>query len=74
MVVHNELPMGTDVHWHGVRVPNSMDGVAPIPAADRVWDTFTYEFVVEHPAIAMYHAHHHPDAGPQWSVRHLHCR
>ncbi|HEX2369547.1 MAG TPA: multicopper oxidase domain-containing protein [Acidimicrobiia bacterium] len=60
VVVHNELPMGTDVHWHGVRVPNSMDGVAPItqPLIES-GDTFTYEFVVEHPAIAMYHAHHH---------------
>src|SRR4029450_2262954 len=30
IVVHNELPMGTDVHLHGIDVPNAMDGVAPI--------------------------------------------
>ena len=30
VVLHNELPMGTDVHFHGVRLPNPMDGVAPI--------------------------------------------
>ena len=60
IVVHNELPMGTDVHWHGVRVPNSMDGVAPITQPlIEAGESFTYEFVVEHPAIAMYHAHHH---------------
>ena len=29
IVFHNELPMATDVHVHGVNVPDSMDGVAP---------------------------------------------
>ena len=28
--VTNELPMGTDVHWHGIHVPNDQDGVAPL--------------------------------------------
>jgi FtsP/CotA-like multicopper oxidase with cupredoxin domain len=58
--VHNELPMGTDVHWHGVDTPNSMDGVAPLtqPLIES-GETFTYEFVVEDPAVGMYHAHHH---------------
>ena len=28
--ITNELPIGTDVHWHGVDVPNDQDGVAPI--------------------------------------------
>ena len=41
-----------------VRVPNSMDGVAPTQPLIESGDTFTYEFVVEHPAIAMYHHHH----------------
>jgi plastocyanin len=26
IVVHNELPMGTDLHLHGINVPNPMDG------------------------------------------------
>ncbi|MBI2168013.1 MAG: multicopper oxidase domain-containing protein [Actinobacteria bacterium] len=30
VVLKNELPMGTDIHWHGVRVPNDQDGVAPL--------------------------------------------
>jgi manganese oxidase len=62
VVVHveNELPMGTDVHWHGVRVPNEQDGVAPltqplIPSGE----TYTYRFVADEPAIGMYHPHHH---------------
>jgi FtsP/CotA-like multicopper oxidase with cupredoxin domain len=58
IVLHNELPMGTDLHLHGVNIPNSMDGVAPItqelvePA-----DSFTYEFTANEVAVAMYHAH-----------------
>lgn len=60
VVVDNQLPMGTDVHWHGVHTPNSMDGVAPI-TQDLIesGQTFVYEFVAEEPAIGMYHAHHH---------------
>ncbi len=60
VVVDNQLPMGTDVHWHGVKVPNSMDGVAPLtqPLIES-GDTFVYEFTTREPAIAMYHAHHH---------------
>jgi uncharacterized cupredoxin-like copper-binding protein len=60
LVVHNELPMGTDVHLHGVEVPNNMDGVAPItqPLIEP-GSTFVYEFTANKPAVAMYHAHHH---------------
>ena len=60
LVVHNELPMGTDVHVHGVDLPNSMDGVAPITQPlIQPGSTFTYEFTAKGPAVAMYHAHHH---------------
>jgi FtsP/CotA-like multicopper oxidase with cupredoxin domain len=60
VVVHNELPMGTDVHWHGIATPFAMDGVAPI--TQELIDSgedFTYEFEARAPAIGMYHAHHH---------------
>ncbi|MFM7067914.1 MAG: multicopper oxidase domain-containing protein, partial [Actinomycetes bacterium] len=56
VVLKNKLPMGTDVHMHGMVLPNDQDGVAPItqkliePGA-----TFTYEYTVEKPAVAMYH-------------------
>jgi len=58
--VTNELPMGTDVHFHGVGLPNGMDGVAPLtqPLIEP-GETFTYEFTTEREAVAMYHAHHH---------------
>lgn len=60
IVLHNELPMGTDLHVHGINVPNAMDGVAPItqPLIEP-GESFTYEFVTDEPAVAMYHAHHH---------------
>lgn len=60
VVLDNQLPMGTDIHWHGVKVPNNMDGVAPItqPLVEP-GTTFVYEFTASEPTIAMYHAHHH---------------
>jgi FtsP/CotA-like multicopper oxidase with cupredoxin domain/plastocyanin len=60
VIVHNELPMGTDVHFHGIKLENAMDGVSPLtqPLIEP-GQSFTYEFVAEGPAVAMYHAHHH---------------
>ena len=60
VTITNMLPMGTDVHFHGVGLPNNMDGVAPLtqPLIEP-GQTFTYEFVAERTAVAMYHAHHH---------------
>jgi len=60
VVVENQLPMGTDVHWHGVKVPNNMDGVAPLtqPLIES-GESFVYEFTAREPMVAMYHAHHH---------------
>ena len=60
VIVNNELPMGTDVHWHGIHTPNDQDGVAPLTQdLIEAGDTYTYEFVAEDPAIGMYHPHHH---------------
>jgi FtsP/CotA-like multicopper oxidase with cupredoxin domain len=60
IVVHNELPMGTDLHLHGINVPNNMDGVAPLtqPLIEP-GQSFTYEFVADEVAVGMFHAHHH---------------
>ncbi|WP_437999153.1 copper oxidase [Sorangium sp. So ce185] len=56
--VTNRLPEPTTVHWHGLVVPNGMDGVAglnqrPIPPGE----TYVYEFVARHPGTYMYHSH-----------------
>jgi manganese oxidase len=61
IVLHNELPMGTDLHLHGVKnLANDMDGVAPItqPLIEP-GESFTYEFEADEAAVAMYHPHHH---------------
>ena len=60
IVLHNELPMGTDLHLHGINVASDMDGVAPItqPLVES-GESFSYEFVADETAFAMYHAHHH---------------
>ncbi len=56
--VTNKLPEPTTVHWHGVIVPNGMDGVAgltqkPIPAGT----TYRYEFTMTKAGTFMYHPH-----------------
>lgn len=60
IVVENGLPEDTTVHWHGVRVPNAMDGVPyltqkPIPEGGR----FVYEFEVPDAGTYWYHPHAH---------------
>ena len=58
--VQNDLPLGTDIHWHGIPTPNDQDGVAPI-TQDLIesGDSYVYEFEAERASIGMYHAHHH---------------
>src|SRR5690606_37947391 len=49
---------GTTLHWHGVDVPNAMDGVAGV-TQDAVppGGTFTYRFVAEDAGTYWYHSH-----------------
>lgn len=58
VVLQNQLPEATTIHWHGVMVPNSMDGVAGVtqPAVEP-GETFTYEFVAKPAGSYMYHSH-----------------
>lgn len=45
VVVRNELSEPTSVHWHGLAVPNAMDGVSGVTQdAIAPGQTFTYEF------------------------------
>lgn len=58
--IHNELPIGTDIHWHGIDVPNDQDGVSPITQdLVRSGESYTYRFRAAEAAIGMYHAHAH---------------
>ena len=56
--VTNHLPAPTTVHWHGIRVPNGMDGVNGLTQpAIQPGETFRYEFAVPDPGTFMYHPH-----------------
>lgn len=58
LTVKNNLPEGTTIHWHGIPLHNSMDGVPdltqpPIPPGG----TFVYEFDAAPSGSFMYHSH-----------------
>jgi FtsP/CotA-like multicopper oxidase with cupredoxin domain len=60
ILVENQLSQATTVHWHGVRVPNAMDGVPfltqkPISPGEK----FVYEFEAPDAGTYWYHPHHH---------------
>jgi manganese oxidase len=56
--VENRLPEPTTVHWHGVFLPNGMDGVAGLlQPAIPPGKTFKYEFTFTKPGTFMYHPH-----------------
>jgi len=59
IVVTNEMAQSTVVHWHGVIVPNDMDGVPFLTQPlIKPGETFTYEFTAKNPGSHMYHSHH----------------
>lgn len=58
VTVRNALPQATTVHWHGISLPNAMDGVPhltqpPIPAGGE----FVYEFALPDAGTYWYHPH-----------------
>jgi FtsP/CotA-like multicopper oxidase with cupredoxin domain len=56
--VTNRLPERTTVHWHGVVLPNGMDGVAGLTQPGiPPGETFKYEFTFRYPGTYMYHPH-----------------
>lgn len=56
--VTNRLSEPTTVHWHGVILPNGMDGVAGLTQrAIPPGETFMYEFTARYPGTFMYHPH-----------------
>ena len=58
IVAENGLDEETTVHWHGLRVPNGMDGIPHLtqkPIAPGA--TFTYEFDVPDAGTYWYHPH-----------------
>jgi FtsP/CotA-like multicopper oxidase with cupredoxin domain len=58
----NHLPEPATMHWHGLIVPNRMDGVGnitqpPVPPGGQ----YTYEYLVKQSGSYFYHSHTRPD-------------
>ncbi|MFO7535512.1 MAG: multicopper oxidase domain-containing protein [Kiritimatiellia bacterium] len=56
--VHNQMDAETSTHWHGILLPNDMDGVPYLtypPIAPG--QTFTYEFDLRQSGTYWYHSH-----------------
>lgn len=54
----NDLPDPVTIHWHGVPVPNAMDGIPGVTQnAVQPGQTFTYEFKADVPGTYWYHSH-----------------
>ena len=56
--LENQLEQATTIHFHGIRVPNEMDGV-PTVTQDFIepGETFTYQFTPKDPGTYWYHPH-----------------
>jgi manganese oxidase len=58
ILVTNNLPEPTSVHWHGILLPNGMDGVAGLTQPPiGVGETWAYEFTLRQHGTCMYHPH-----------------
>jgi FtsP/CotA-like multicopper oxidase with cupredoxin domain len=58
----NHLPDSSTMHWHGLIVPNRMDGpgyITQIPVAPG--GRYVYEFLVQQSGTYFYHSHTKPD-------------
>src|SRR5215204_5023800 len=54
----NRLPADTTIHWHGLPVPNAMDGVPHVTQTPvKSGEGFTYDFVVPTSGTYVYHSH-----------------
>ncbi len=58
VVFRNDLDQATTIHWHGLRIPDDMDGVPHVHDPVQPGEQFVYEFVL-------------PDAGSFWYHPHL---
>ena len=62
----NHLPDPTTIHWHGIPLPNAMDGVPGVTQAPvQPGETFVYKFVAWPSGTYWYHPHvgHQLDRG-----------
>lgn len=58
IIFTNNLPESTTVHWHGIILPNGMDGVMGLTQPGvKPGETFEYEFTLQQSGTFMYHPH-----------------
>jgi len=58
VTVRNELEAATTIHWHGIRVPNDMDGVPDVNQPRiEAGESFVYEFTPPDAGTYWYHSH-----------------
>ena len=57
--VTNRLPVATSVHWHGIYLPNGMDGVGGLTQPYiKAGETVRYEWTLRQHGSFMFHSHH----------------
>jgi manganese oxidase len=63
VVLTNNLPIFTEIHFHGITTPFGDDGVVPFTQEPiNPGETYTYEFTAPNrPELGMYHPHNHGD-------------
>jgi len=58
VTLRNFLPESTTIHWHGIPLQNSMDGVPGVTQpAVKPGETFVYEFEAKPAGSFIYHSH-----------------
>jgi len=58
ILVTNKLPEHTSIHWHGIFLPNGMDGVGGLTQPHiGPGETYVYEFTLRQHGTFMYHPH-----------------
>jgi len=58
ILVTNRLAEHTTIHWHGVLLPNGMDGVGGLNQTQiKPGETYAYEFTLRQYGTQMYHPH-----------------
>ncbi|MGD8256804.1 MAG: copper oxidase [Desulfobacterales bacterium] len=58
ILVTNKLPEHTTIHWHGIFLPNGMDGVGGLTQPHiKPGETYVYEFPLRQHGSFMYHPH-----------------
>ncbi|MBW2064475.1 MAG: multicopper oxidase family protein [Deltaproteobacteria bacterium] len=58
VILKNYLPEETTIHWHGIPLPNSMDGVPGVTQEGvKPGEVFVYEFEAKPAGTYIYHSH-----------------